>query len=117
MIYNLINRSKASLSRLPTASHVLECYLRQESYPHWTSFYVKYKDVVNDQFSSTCFVTKLDDKETGTQRYFILRTGCFPFIKYHCSKIKPHEFIDKQQLEFQNKFFNVIKVLNLGKGD
>lgn len=108
MIYNLINRLRAS--RLPRASEVLNAYLVQESYPHWTSFYVKYKDVINDQYNLTCFINKLDDEN----KYLILRTGCFPFIKYHCTKLKRGDDVNEDQVVFQNKFFNLIKLFNLG---
>jgi len=108
MIYILLNRSKHDI--LPKASEVLYSYLKQENYPFWTSFFVKAKDVVNDQYNLTCFVNRLDENN----RYFILRTGCFPFIKYHCSKLKPNEFLDDNAVEIQNKFFNLIKFSNFG---
>lgn len=105
MIYNLINWNKKSL---PKASKVLDSYLRQER-PHWTAFFVKYKDIQNDQFTQTCFIHKVDDSE-----YLILRTGCFPFIKYHCSRINKTEY-DIKQIEFQDKFFGLIKLMNFGR--
>lgn len=107
MIYNLINRSKINI--LPKASDVLNSYLRQENFPAWTSYFVKYKDVINDQYRLTYFINKVDNHE-----YLILRTGCFPLIKYHCTKLKTNEFIDYQQIKLQNKFFNLIKLANLG---
>ena len=109
MIYNLINKSKSNL--LPKASEVLSCYLSQENLPHWTAFFVQYKHVVNDQFSSTCFLHHTADKKAT---YYILRTGCFPFIKYHCSRLEKNDQMDPKQIKFQNKFFNLIKVANLG---
>jgi hypothetical protein len=108
MIFNFINKSK--LNQIPKASEVLNAYLKQQNYPPWTSYFVKQKDVINDQTNLTIFVNKL----TEENRYLILRTGCFPFIKYHCTKIKRNELIDEKQIEFQNKFFNCIKVFNLG---
>ena len=107
MIYNLINRFRSS--SLPKASEVLNAYLKQENYPHWTAFFIKYKDVVNDQFSQTCFLNKTENNST----YLILRTGCFPFIKYHCSKLD-NNAIDYKIIKFQNNFFNLIKIINLG---
>lgn len=108
MIYNLINRSKSGL--IPKASEVLNCYLKQEKYPHWTAFFVKYKDVVNDQFTLSSFLLKTENNN----QYLVLRTGCFPFIKYHCSKLNNKEIIDSKTVQLQNSFFNLIKILNFG---
>lgn len=47
--------------------------------------------------------------KVGSSNYQILRTGCFPFIKYHCSKKQA------ENLEASDKFMRAIKVLNLGK--
>ena len=105
MIYNLINRKNAKLNK---ASEVLSYYLRQRNYPHWTAYFVKYKDVVNDQFFQSCFIHHVDKRE-----YLIMRTGCFPFIKYHCSKMDKNEY-DPAHIRLQNKFFNIIKVANFG---
>lgn len=108
MIYNLINRSKTKI--LPKTSEVLNCYLKQENYPYWTAYFVKYKDVVNDQFHLTCFLNKTENNST----YLVLRTGCFPFIKYHCSKLDDKNMVDIEYIKFQNKFFNFIKLINFG---
>lgn len=108
MIYNLINLNKKKI--LPKASEVLTCYLKQEKGPFWTAFFVKYKDVINDHFEKTCFIHKVDDQT----EYLIMRTGCFPFIKYHCSQVTSKEY-DPTQIEFQNKFYNLIKLMNFGK--
>jgi hypothetical protein len=108
MIYNILNRTKL----LPKASQVLECYLRQENYPLWTSYFVKYKTVVNDQFIKSYFIFNVDEKHN----YLILRTGCFPYIKYHCTKttLIDDKFYQGNSFKYQNTFFNCIKVLNLG---
>ena len=108
MIYNLINLKKKKI--LPKASEVLSCYLKQQKNPFWTAFFVKYKDVINDQFNKTCFIHRVDNQ----YEYLIMRTGCFPFIKYHCSQLTKKDY-DQSQIEFQNKFYNLIKVTNFGK--
>jgi hypothetical protein len=115
MIYNVLNRNKVNI--LPKASDVLYCYLKNQKYPHWTSFFVSYKDVINDQFNKTYFIEKFKDENNNnntTIRYLIVRTGCFPFIKYHCSKLAQNELIDERQIKLQDRFFTFIKVINFG---
>lgn len=113
MIYTLFNRFKGN-NKLPKASEVLNCYLKQENYPYWTSYFVKAKDVLNDQYNMSYFIHKIDNRN----RYLVLRTGCFPFIKYHCTKLKQNELVteyDQKQIKFQNSFCNLIKIINFGK--
>lgn len=90
--------------RLPKASEVLTNYLEQTKEPPWTSYFVKYNSVIDDQRGLSHFNWK-----AGDSNYHVLRSGCFPYIKYHCTK-RPYE-----NLEFENKLFNIIKIVNLGE--
>ncbi|XP_012172004.1 uncharacterized protein C15orf61 homolog [Bombus terrestris] len=87
----------------PSASEVLTSYLLQTNEPPWTSYFVKYADVVNDQRGMSHF-----NWPVGNSNYHVLRTGCYPYIKYHCTK-RP-----RQDLSAEDKFFKAIKLLNLG---
>ncbi|XP_047022351.1 uncharacterized protein C15orf61 isoform X1 [Helicoverpa zea] len=91
------------LSSKPTASEVLTAYLTQCKEPPWTSYFVKYSSVKNDQYGMSNFNWKV-----GSSNYQILRTGCFPYIKYHCSKKAAED------LSTSDKFMRAIKVVNLG---
>lgn len=87
----------------PTASTVLSQHLRLCDLPPWTSYFVRYWDVVDDQRGRSHFNWCVDHVN-----YHILRTGCFPYIKYHCSR-RPW-----QDLSLDNRVMGVIKVVNLG---
>ena len=90
--------------KLPTSSLVLSSYLKQRNLPTWTAFYVPLCDVENDLWGQSHFNFEVD-----SQNYHILRTGAFPFIKFHCSA-RPKG----QDLTFENHFYNFLKIANLG---
>ena len=112
MIYNLINLNRQNI--LPKASEVLECYLRQENFPLWTSYFIKSKSIVNDQFGKSYFIFNV---QNTNHSYLILRTGCFPYMKYHCTKstLIDNDFYQSNLIKYQNRFINFIKIFKLGK--
>ena len=91
--------------RRPPTSRVLQAHLRSCDFPPWTSFFVAYADVRDDHFARSHF----NFQPAPNHNYHILRTGCWPYIKYHATK-RP-----KQDLSFDDSFFRVLKVLNLGQ--
>ena len=67
--------------------------------------YVPYCDVENDLWGKSHFNFEAE-KDIN---YHVLRTGAFPFIKFHCSK-RPWEDLQKEDV-----LYRILKVLNLGK--
>lgn len=45
--------------------------------------------------------------DTGVN-YHILRTWCWPYIKFHCTQI------EIKDLSTENQFYRIIKIMNLG---
>ncbi|CAG7729279.1 unnamed protein product [Allacma fusca] len=85
----------------PLASQVLTCHLM--SGPPWTSYFVKYNTIKDDQRGRSSFNWMVNGRN-----YRILRTGCWPYIKYHCTQGVPED------LSVEDAFFRVIKIINLG---
>lgn len=100
--YMLRNVSTLPRKR-PKGSEVLSAYIKQCKEPPWTSYFIRYKDIEDDQWGKSHFNWKV-----GNSNYHILRTGCYPYIKYHCTKRSV------QDLRIEDNFFRAIKVLNLG---
>jgi len=83
----------------------LTCYLEQRKCPPWTSYFIKYDSIIDDQRGKSHFNWTVKEGHN----YHILRTGCYPYIKYHCTK-RPH-----QDLSLDDLLFRIIKILNLGE--
>ena len=63
-----------------------------------------YCDVDNDLWGMSHFNFEVEE---GIN-YHVLRTGAFPFIKFHCSKRQ------WENLKFEDYFYRALKILNLG---
>lgn len=98
-------RKLSTRTTKPKGSEVLTCHLENNGCPPWTSYFVRYDSIVDDQWGRSHFNWGVAG---GHQNYHILRTGCYPYIKYHCSR-RPY-----QDLTFEDAFFRFIKVFNLG---
>lgn len=72
----------------PLSSVVLREFLIQRQLPHWTSYFVRYADIKNDHHGYSHFNFSVEDSGE-VKNYEILRTGCYPFIKYHCTATNP----------------------------
>ena len=93
-----------SHKKLPKSSEVLKSYLKQRNLTSWTAFYVPRCDAENDLWGCSHF-----NFEVEGVNYHILRTGAYPFIKFHCTQ-RPKG----QDLSIENHFYNVLKVTNFG---
>ncbi len=103
LISGLVRTSRNSSKKKPKSSIVLETYLKNRNLTTWTAFYVPQCDVENDLWGKSHFNFQV--KESN---YHVLRTGAYPFIKFHCT-LRP-----KEDLTFENHFYNVLKVANFG---
>ena len=70
------------------------------------SRYVPCCDVENDLWGESHFNFEVE-KDIN---YHVLRTGAFPFIKFHCSKRR------WENLQTENILYCFLKIINLGKG-
>uniref|UniRef100_T1J655 Uncharacterized protein n=1 Tax=Strigamia maritima TaxID=126957 RepID=T1J655_STRMM len=92
-----------TLLKKPKVSLVLTHHLKQRNFPPWTSYFVKKSSIANDQYGRSHF-----NWTVNGHNYHILRTGCHPYIKYHCTK-RPY-----QNLKTEDWLFRIIKIINLG---
>lgn len=87
----------------PLSSTVLREFLIQRRLPHWTSYFVKYSDMKNDHHGLSHF-----NFEVNNKNYEILRTGCYPFVKYHCTATDP-----PNDLKWTNAIIRLAKISTL----
>ncbi|PAA82210.1 hypothetical protein BOX15_Mlig027064g1, partial [Macrostomum lignano] len=88
----------------PLASAVLTAYLRRRQLPPWTAFFLHRGQVINDQWGLSHFNWPV---EGGN--YHVLRTGCYPYVKYHCTRAPPDP-----GLLSQDRFYTCLKAANFG---
>ena len=96
-----VARWRTGTRQKPFASEVLTAQL--EHHPHWTSYFIRYSDIINDQYGYSHF-----NWTVNGANYHILRIGCPPYIKYHCSRRS------YQNLELEDRLFRALKWANLG---
>jgi len=90
----------------PTSSKVLEQFLIQRKCPYWTSYFVKYSDMNNDHHGLAHFNFQLQTHQGNSQNYEILRTGCYPYVKYHCTLTNP-----PNNLTWSNRVIRLSKIV------
>lgn len=100
---SLFKTTKKSVN-LPKSSDILRTYLKQRNLTSWTAFYVPRCEVQNDLWGQSHF-----NFEVEQANYHVLRTGAFPFVKFHCT-LRPKG----QDLTLENHFYNGLKVINFG---
>jgi len=89
----------------PLVSNVLREFLIQRKLPHWTSYFVKYSDIKNDHHGYSHFNFPVKNTAGQVKNYEILRTGCYPFIKYHCTATDP-----PNDLKLTNSIIRMVKI-------
>ncbi|CAD6197857.1 unnamed protein product [Caenorhabditis auriculariae] len=87
----------------PLASDVLAAYLEKRQFPSWTSYFIRYRDIQDNDYGRKHF-----NFSVKGHNYHVLRVGCYPYIKYHCTR-RPYA-----DLSFEDRFFRLITVANLG---
>ena len=55
-----LSQALARNHKRPPASQVLTYHLKQRGLPHWTSYFVKWKDITNDQWGFSHFNWKVN---------------------------------------------------------
>uniref|UniRef100_A0A915E6X2 Uncharacterized protein n=1 Tax=Ditylenchus dipsaci TaxID=166011 RepID=A0A915E6X2_9BILA len=90
-------------SARPLASSIVRAYIRKRSFPSWTSFFLPYKHVQDDLFGE-----KHINFDVDGHNYHMLRIGCYPYVKYHCTQ-RP-----SQDLHLENRLYKALTVINLG---
>jgi len=90
--------------QVPKSSTVLRAYLQHRNCPDWTAFYVPYCQAENDLYGKSHFNFQV---KPGAN-YHVLRTGAFPFVKFHCTR-RP-----TADLQLEDRFYLCLKLLNFG---